>query len=210
MTANACLLDLWGASAGPWMQALHAAFGLGCITSPVIVGMSGAGDSYVLFGAMCVAPLMSLSLLRITERGPLALPFSLRPSSQPSLPLSTSNHSDGKEELEDVDLGSLTNSSSTRQSPMMHHCRGRRRSGQPLEPLPPLPSPPMPRLMELILGVAFFVYVAAEMGFAGWLSTVLLKADTTPSMSQAAFSVSAFWGAITAGAFRYHIRMPPI
>lgn len=57
----------------------------------------------------------------------------------------------------------------------------------------------VPWSVELLMYAAFFTYVAAEVGFGGWLATVLLAEGRTASKAQAAFCVSVFWGAITIG-----------
>jgi len=45
----------------------------------------------------------------------------------------------------------------------------------------------------------YYYYPCDQVGFGGWISTDLLNAGLTKSKSQAAYVVSIFWGAITAG-----------
>eukprot|EP00048_Salpingoeca_helianthica_P004012 m.72840 g.72840 ORF g.72840 m.72840 type:complete len:457 (+) comp13006_c0_seq2:48-1418(+) len=53
---NVLLLSMWGANCGPYMQALHFAFGLGAFVAPLVAKLFISTDSESIASAACAAP----------------------------------------------------------------------------------------------------------------------------------------------------------
>jgi fucose permease len=67
--ANLALPEMWGIQrVQPWMQAMHACFGLGAIAGPAAVGATGYRTAFTVIAIASACPLLSLAAYRLGER----------------------------------------------------------------------------------------------------------------------------------------------
>ena len=59
---NVFLPELWGDRVQPWMQALHACFGIGAVIGPAIVGGVGYVDAFIIISILSGVPLLGMLL----------------------------------------------------------------------------------------------------------------------------------------------------
>lgn len=140
---------------------MHAAFGLGAVVSPLVVGRGGYRTGFSVFGVLGLGPLLLIAMED-------AVLHCRRRRAQ-------------KEEMQDYVEDEEAEE------------EGAARAGK-AEVLGPIP-----RLVGVLMSVFLLVYVGIEVGFGGWVSTVLLRQGLVRDMGRAAYGVSWFWGAITGG-----------
>jgi fucose permease len=72
LAGNALMVELWGRDVDPFMQAMHAFFGVGAVVSPALVGAFGYFASFMTFGVFAGVPLIGIamedSLIRLITR----------------------------------------------------------------------------------------------------------------------------------------------
>jgi fucose permease len=72
-----------------------------------------------------------------------------------------------------------------------------------LPPPPPPPPPsaavPVPASVRTLLTLFFFLYVGAESGYGGWVTTFVLESGTTADHAAAAYASAVFWALLTLG-----------
>lgn len=54
---------MWGAGAGPWLQALHFSFGVGAVVSPLVLGVAGLVPAFSAFAAVGLLPFIAVAAL---------------------------------------------------------------------------------------------------------------------------------------------------
>lgn len=60
--ANCVLPELWKTRVQPWMQALHACFGIGAVIGPALVGFAGFRNAFIILAFMSAVPLFVMLL----------------------------------------------------------------------------------------------------------------------------------------------------
>jgi hypothetical protein len=156
--ANCALPELWGSRAQPWMQALHAFFGVGAIIGPALVGSLGYETAFVLIFLMSGVPI--LGLLLYNARASLAL-LAFRGLGGTHANAQKSENSDDSAttyEDEDIDVIDISVNpldddapSSPKQSP----------NDQP---------PLLPTFLKWHITVFYFIYSGMEAAYAGMSS----------------------------------------
>ncbi|EWM30127.1 sodium-dependent glucose transporter 1 [Nannochloropsis gaditana] len=213
--ANAVVLELWGGSphVEPLMQAMHACFGIGAVASPAAVGALGYVLAFRLWASIALLPLFLWAgglMMAGTGRtgdgevlwGEATLPL-LRDGAHHSEEGREEEPGSSRKEREtlprpfrdrEAGLGRPTSVPST----VLAHAQ----AASPKPSIAPPASSPLASLPKsLQAGVSFFllIYVGIEVGYGGWIATVLLRQGLTQSLPVASYSVSMFWGAITLG-----------
>jgi FHS family Na+ dependent glucose MFS transporter 1 len=138
--ANTLLIRVHQDRVGPFMNAMHACFGIGALSAPLIVA------KVISFGARPNQTYFVLALLLI----PIAfLALSSRSPRAVNNAANEFRHETNKQSL-------------------------------------------------ILLVIFLFLYVGAEVGFAGWVFSYAIKANLA-SATAAAYLTSLFWGSLTAG-----------
>lgn len=61
--ANCVMPELWGKRVQPWMQALHACFGIGSVIGPSVVGSLGWRSAFIVISIFSIVPVLGLATL---------------------------------------------------------------------------------------------------------------------------------------------------
>jgi|MDTB01.2.fsa_nt_gb FHS family Na+ dependent glucose MFS transporter 1 len=199
-TIGNCLLpELWGDELGPWMQALHAFFGLGAVIGPALVGALGYEMCFVILGASSMVPVMLYPFCISLKRQAIAQQKSqLERGDTLRLGAGDNEEGDGGNGSHSLLHSDKEDAKSDPQSLRVVEegddgtpGRGQKGERQPLMPLP---------MAIRLLVVAFFVfYVGSESGYGGWISSYVLRRGVVDTKNQAAFVASVYWGGLTAG-----------
>ncbi len=165
-------IQTWGAKCGPYMQALHAAFGVGMFTAPIAVGLElSATGSYHKTTFGLVALVCGLSVL------PLYLPT----PQAPPVPVSSKDSTNGEE-------GRLLDREENGSSGSMYaDGKGWSARFQAEE--------------RKLLGAVYafiFLYCIAELSVGTWVPAYATIRGLTTSPQAAALG-SLFWACFTAG-----------
>ena len=190
--ANVVLPEIWGDRVQPWMQALHSFFGVGAVLGPALVGGFGFSTAFIILAIISVIPLVAMVIeyfLRVHAAGPMTVAEAAKATEETDLMDGTEVWGDNAPTLwtecncaagdvERVDVAEV--------------------------PKVPAAEPPdvprkVPLLPRCLLVLFFFIYVGAECGYAGWVSSFALMSGVTASQSEAAFVASIFWAALTVG-----------
>lgn len=67
---NCALPELWGRRVQPWMQALQAFYGIGCVGGPALVGAMGFENAFKVLIFMSFLPLLGMMGYRLLTRCP--------------------------------------------------------------------------------------------------------------------------------------------
>lgn len=181
VTGNAVLVEVWGQAVDPWMQGLHAAFGVGAVLGPVAVGGLGYRPSYLVFSSLAILPVLFLSV----EEGRI-LRWRLLGGGRRQADAAADEDGEGKE----GEQGEKAETAAAR------HVREAVEEKVKKGDLADI-GWGFRGLMSLFL----FLYTGSEVGCGGWVATVLLLDHLAATKEEAAFVVSVFWGALTAGRF---------
>lgn len=214
--ANCALPEMWGTKrVQPWMQALHACFGIGAIIGPAIVGGAGYHVAFILVAITSFIPLISLvgykSVTNISMNTFYGLLFQNDYDSSSHHPKINYDLEDDDRDVEVVEIGlstirhrssesssgkgslSLEGSSLDDSNEVNLGNDGENSpNGQDNEIKAPL-------YLKLLMTSFFFIYVGAESGFAGWIPVYVLDEGVTDDESKAAYMSAIFWAALTVG-----------
>lgn len=182
VTGNAVLVEVWGQAVDPYMQGLHAAFGVGAVLGPVAVGGLGYRPSYFVFSSLAILPVLFLSL----EEGRLLRGRLRRQRGRPQADAAAEEDGEGKE-------GEGEEEKETAAAREVREAAAEKAKKGDLAGI----GWGFRGLMSLFL----FLYTGSEVGCGGWVATVLLLDHLAATKEEAAFVVSVFWGALTAGRF---------
>lgn len=198
--ANVVLPELWGARVQPWMQALHSFFGVGAVVGPALVGGFGFYIAFIILAIISAVPLVAMALehllrtRRCHSRADEAVvgeayaaaaveegceeqsPAALTECGAPQVAVAVT--------MSDADAGKGDGQGEG--------------EGQAQEAKVGAEVKRVPLLPRCLITIFFFIYVGAECGYGGWVSTFALQAVAC-SEAQAAFAASIFWAALTAG-----------
>ena len=181
-TIGNCLLpELWGDELGPWMQALHACFGLGAVIGPALVGAVGYEICFIALGTCSFIPV-------------LLYPYCA------FLKVEAADQQRGAHRLDegmDLDRKCIRQENSIKSSE-----RGdvstEKATGTKLGE-GKVAMQPLPRTIQLLVVTFFMFYVGSESGYGGWVSTYVLQREVVSNKTQAAFVASVYWAGLTAG-----------
>ena len=188
-TIGNCLLpELWGDELGPWMQALHAFFGVGAVIGPTLVGALGYEMCFIILGITSLVPVMIYPYCISVKRQAVA-EQKARLGLEKSGTLSVGAGEGEKE-------GKHSAIHTEKEGAAHEEENEGEKENESDEKVSLLPLPMAIRLLV----VAFFVfYVGSESGYGGWISSYVLRRGVVDDKTQAAFVASVYWGGLTAG-----------
>lgn len=191
--ANCALPELWGLRAQPWMQALHAFFGVGAIVGPAIVGGMGYRAAFVVIFFMSIVPILGLMIYNAFCKGRTETKRARDVHAK-----SAKRVTNGVENSDD-NLSMTTNEEDDDDVEVIDF------SVIPLDDESPSSDPPahvlsvLPKALRLHITLFYLIYAGTEAAYAGWIPTFALRAGITSSVAQAAYLSSYFWFALTVG-----------
>ena len=180
---NCLLPEIWLLRVQPWMQCLHASFGVGAIVGALLVGSIGFTATFQIIAVICILPVLFIVFKSQISSWVLTLIYIPVHVTDQEVgyvmnPLSDSANGDvndvhnmlavAKDTTGDVDF---TTGDVTQVAPLS---------------------------VKLLLTVFFYFYVGCELGYTGWISTYAL-ATVTSNSAHAAYLVSAFYISFTIG-----------
>lgn len=171
--ANCAMPELWDSRVQPWMQALHAMFGIGAIIGPSLVGVMSYQTTFELLAVLSAVPFGSLLLYNILDQTEHAL---------------CEKEQQQKQQKEE-DRGGNKKEEKNADSP-----KQQRAEQQQVDKAGILPV-----FIRGVIVVLYFVYVGGESGYAAWIGIFSLDRHITNSNAQAAYLIAIFWGGLTIG-----------
>lgn len=169
--ANCLLPEIWGVRVQPWMQAMHACFGIGALIGPVFVGVYGYQPAFLILAFLCLLPLV------FTAAYEVIVPYFNKSKGDDDNYDDVSSVNDGTNGDNLNDDAELTTDSEI---------------ATPQEI-------PVTNTIRSLLILFFFIYVGTEVGYGGWIATYALHTGVANSHSAAAFLVAIFWGFLSLG-----------
>jgi fucose permease len=217
--ANCALPEMWGNKrVQPWMQALHACFGIGAIIGPAIVGGAGYHVAFAVVAVTSFLPAISLigyrTITNISVNSLYGILFQNDYDSSSHHPKINYDLEDDDRDVEIVEIGlsstfdrnTADSHSFSRDNKSKHGmegssiddahgmCESIDEEGENQEK-----SIPAPLYLKMLMASFFFIYVGAESGFAGWIPVYVLDEGVTDNESKAAYMSAIFWAALTVG-----------
>lgn len=176
-TANYMLPIIWGLRVQPWMQAMHACFGIGAIAGPFMIGILGLKAAMAIVSVCAFMPAIALGSFKLFG--------------------SNSGISNSGEVNCDTNTLHIGNDSSSSLATDAESISTEQSTNDNKESSTHLATPPLQfRIFSLLF---FFIYVGIECGYGGWIPTYSLLVGSSTTNSAAAFLTGTFWGAIAAG-----------
>ncbi len=211
--ANCALPEMWGSKrVQPWMQALHACFGVGAIIGPALVGGLGCHVAFSVVAITSFIPLISLGCYRVITSFSATTFYGLLFQSDYD---SSSHHSKINYNLEDddrdVEIVEIGLSPTRQQVQQVSLGEIKEMETSNLDDKNGTSSKEedfnsedigdisAPLYLKALMASFFFIYVGAESGFAGWIPVYVLDEGVTDSESKAAYLSAIFWAALTFG-----------
>lgn len=184
---NCVIPEMWGARMNPWMQAMHALFGVGAVIGPTLVGFFGYSNTFIALAFLSVLPaILIFSYSFFTCGNSSSNSTQERPhreSQQPYVSLvqtsTIENPLVGSGNVEKQISTSVVESDNDLSSSII--------------------SPRAPLVIRTVIVLFFVFYVGIETAFGGWMPTYALQVGVVSSRDKAAFIVSAYWAALTIG-----------
>ena len=209
--ANCSLPELWETRVGPWMQALHAFFGLGAIIGPAIVGLLGFRPAFIFVFIISTVPLLGLLVYTFFQTSPsddnkAGIGGTTLPNDKSDFIHQADDEDDNEHEYDDKedddddddDDVEVVDFSVIPLDDDVFEASAPSDSTDPLDQ-PPLKPPLLPLPLKLLVTIFYFIYTGTETVYAGWIPTLALKIQITSSISQAAYLSSYFWLSLTVG-----------
>jgi FHS family Na+ dependent glucose MFS transporter 1 len=172
---NVLLPELWEKRVQPWMQGMHACFGIGAIIGPAIVGYAGYEFDFILLFLISFLPTLVMLICFVLGIGSSSNNTNRNGKAHTSTPSSPTSP---RSRLSKTSVGKVKAS-----FPATDKKKGRN----------------APWLIKAMIALFFLFYVGAEAGYAGWISSYSLLVHITERQSKAAYLSSIFWAALTAG-----------
>jgi fucose permease len=161
----------------PWIQALHACWGVGALSGPSVVGAFGYVLAFRLFAMLSAIPLVLIIVLRGNSKK-----LYLTNSDSETLRSVVSVFHDA--EFNDADKVTysevLTDDSPVKESVSEN-------------------SILVPIIIRVLMAFFFFLYVGIETGFGGWIPTYALDSGIVTQESEASYMASVFYGSLALG-----------
>lgn len=203
--ANCALPELWTTSVNPWMQTMHASFAVGALIGPALVGRFRFHIAFLTIAISSLLPFIGIVLTHwfcvYYDIDDLSFDEELeRTGSLSDMPVGSATVKasiettteqyilvDIDEELDDGDDGE-------------ERTRRIKDDEKPIVAKKVLKiSKNVPFLIKIGTFAFYFIYVGAESGFSGWISTYSQNMKITTDESLAAYLTSAFWTGLTIG-----------
>jgi MFS family permease len=214
VTGNAVLVEVWGKAVDPYMQGLHAAFGVGAVLGPVAVGGIGYRDAFLIFSTVAVLPVAGVTLEEIVwggkerrrrRRQQKKMDKIARDTEEEGQEEDLQRLEEGQEDEARVQVEERRAIILCGENPVEDAASTSSEESGPEESLeteaPPPQGEAIGNLYRGLLSCFLFLYTGSEVGVGGWIATVLLLQGAVKDKEAAAFVVATFWGALTAGRF---------
>ena len=189
--ANVIIPSLWGDRTQPWMQALHACFGIGALTGPALIGSIGMYSTLTVLAigsllptALCIWYFHSTKGLGLTNCMTNCGELEIDEAS------SAENKDKDKDKVNDAEKGTVEEETLTTGVSSFDKDKPEAADKKKI---------PLPGLYKATITALFFVYVGAEASFGSWVSTYVLQQGLTVDEDQAAFVAAYYWAFLTVG-----------